>query len=125
MAVNQQGVRPAAQEVTEEMDVTVVVQQVVVVLPATEEMHRTERVGLHLPTEVTEATTDPMQYVLVDLVVGVVPTVTPVVVAAAAATLAVREVTIQGLLVPEVEAVHITMEPIKLMSVEYESVMAL
>jgi hypothetical protein len=125
MADNQQVVRPVVQEATEEMDVTAAVQQVVVVLPATEVMHRTERVGLHLPTEVTEVTTDPMRFVLVDLVEEEVPTVIPVVVAVAVATLAVREVTIQVLLVPEVVEVHITMEPIKLMSVEYESVMDL
>ncbi len=107
------------------MDAPVVVQQVVVVLPATEEMEHTVLVGLHSPTEVMEVTMDPMRFVLVDLVEEEVPTVTPVAVAVAVATLAVREVTIQVLLVPEVVAVHITMEPIKLMSVEYESVMDL
>jgi hypothetical protein len=113
------------QEATEEMDAPVVVQQVVVVLPATEEMEHTVLVGLHSPTEVMEVTTDPMRFALVDLVEGEVPTVTPVVVAVAVATLAVREVTIQVLLVLEGVEVPIIMVPIKLMWVEYESVMAL
>jgi hypothetical protein len=63
MVVNQQVVLQGVQEVTEEMDVPVVVQPVAVVLPATEEMEHTVLEVLHSPTVETEVTMVRMQFV--------------------------------------------------------------
>jgi hypothetical protein len=120
MAVSQQVVLQGVQEVTEEMVVTTAVPQAVAVSLLMVELEHTVLVGLHSPTEVTEVTTDPMRFVLVDLVEGEVPTGTPVEVAVAVATLVVLEDSIIHL--PEAVAVEVPIitVPTKPMLVEYE-----
>jgi hypothetical protein len=120
MADNQQVVRPVVQEAMEGMDVPVVVQPVVVVLPVTGELEHTELGVLLLPMEETEETTVLMRFVLEVLVAEVVPTVTPVAVAVAVATLVVQEdSTIHQPEAVVVEVPIITV-PTKPMLVEYE-----